>query len=175
MSLVDIVKKRYSVRSFKDIPVEKEKIIQILESARYAPSAVNYQPWHFIVITDEETKMKIAETYPRTWFKYAPVIIVACGDHNKSWKRKDGKDHCDIDVAIAVDHMTLTATDLGLGTCWVCAFDAEKCHELLNLPENLEAVALLPLGYPVEEFPKSKKRNDMADIASWEKYGEKIK
>jgi len=167
MSFIDLAKKRYSVRDFKDIPVEREKILQVLEAGRVAPSAVNYQPWHFIVVTDEKVKNMVAEAYPRDWFKKAPVIIVACGDHSKSWKRKDGKDHCDIDVAIAVDHMTLAATDLGLGTCWVCAFDAEKCHKTLGLPENLEVIALMPLGYPADKGAPEKRRKSIEDIVSW--------
>ena len=96
-----------------------------------------------------------------------------CGDHSKSWKRNDGKDHCDIDTAIAIDHMTLAATDLGLGTCWVCAFDAAKCRELLNLPENLEVITLLPMGYPADTAPENKKRQDISEIVSWEEYSGK--
>jgi len=171
MAFIDLARKRYSVRDYKDMPVEKEKILQVLEAGRIAPSAVNYQPWHFIVITDEEIKSKVAESYSRDWIKKAPVIIAVCGDHSKSWKRKDGKDHCDIDIAIAVDHMTLAAADIGLGTCWVCAFDAEKCHSALNLPENLEVIVLLPMGYPaVDNKEQEKKRKNITDIVSWEKY-----
>ena len=88
--------------------------------------------------------------------KKAPVVIVACGDHSVSWKRADGKDHCDVDLAIAIEHMVL-ATDLGLGTCWVCAFDAQRCHEIPALPDNLE-YCLLPLGYPDEEVIPEKER-----------------
>lgn len=170
MSFLELAKKRYSVRSYLDKPVEKEKLLQVLEAARIAPSAVNKQPWHFIVVTDKIIKNKIAETYPRDWFKTVPAVIVVCGDHSKSWKRNDGKDHCDIDVAIAIDHMTLAATDLGLGTCRVCAFDAKQCHKALELPENLEVVALLPIGYPADTAPESKKRMELSEIVSWEKY-----
>lgn len=170
MSFLELAKKRYSVRSYLDKPVEKEKLLQVLEAARIAPSAVNKQPWHFIVVTDKIIKNKIAETYPRDWFKTVPAVIVVCGDHSKSWKRNDGKDHCDIDVAIAIDHMTLAATDLGLGTCWVCAFDAKQCHKALELPENLEVIALLPIGYPADTAPESKKRMELSEIVSWEKY-----
>jgi nitroreductase len=170
MSFIELAKKRYSVRSYLDKPVEKEKILQVLEAGRIAPSAVNKQPWNFIVITNEATKSKIANTYPRDWFKTAPAIIVVCGDHSKSWKRSDGKDHCDVDAAIAIDHMTLAAADIGLGTCWVCAFDAAKCHEVLNLPENLEVIALLPIGYPADTAPKNKKRLDISEIVTWEEY-----
>jgi len=167
MSFLEFAKKRYSVRKYKEKPVEKEKILQVLEAARNAPSACNFQPWHFIVLTDEKIKSKVAETYPRDWFRKAPVIIVACGDHSLSWKRADGKDHCDIDLAIAIDHMTLAAADLGLGTCWVCAFAAESCHKILGLPDNLEAVALLPLGYPDEETIPEKNRKRLEEIVTW--------
>lgn len=170
MSFLELAKKRYSVKSYLDRPVEKEKLLQVLEAARIAPSAVNKQPWNFIVVTNENTKNKIAETYPREWFKTAPAVIVVCGDHSKSWKRKDGKDHCNIDVAIAIDHMTLAATDLGLGTCWVCAFDAKQCHKILGLPENLEVIALIPIGYPADTAPENKNRMDISEIVSWEKY-----
>ena len=152
------------------MPVEKEKILQVIEAARIAPSAVNFQPWHFIVVTSEEMKSKIAETYSRDWFRKAPAIIVVCGDHSSSWKRNDGKDHCDIDVAIAVEHMTLAAADMGLGTCWVCAFDAAKCHQVLDLPENLEVIALLPIGYPADDEVPQKKRKSINEIVSWERY-----
>lgn len=170
MSFLELAKKRYSVRDYKDMPVEKEKIYQILEAGRISPSAVNYQPWHFIVITDESVKSKVAETYPRDWFSRVPVVIIVCGDHVTSWKRKDGKDHCDLDAAIAVDHMTLAAADIGLGTCWVCAFDAQRCHEILGLPENIEVIALMPLGYPTDKKAPEKKRKSIEEVVSWEGY-----
>jgi len=170
MSFLDLAKSRYSVRSYESRAVEKEKLLQVLEAARLAPSAVNFQPWHFIVITEDAQKEKIFETYPREWIKEAPAIIVACGDHGKSWKRSDGKDHCDVDVSIAVEHMALAAADLGLGTCWVCAFDAKKCHQLLNLPENLEPIVLLPIGYPKGERLTEIKRKSLDEIVSWERY-----
>lgn len=170
MSFLELAQKRYSVRSYKDQPVEQDKILQVLEAARTAPSAVNYQPWHFIVAVEAEVKDKISEAYPRDWFRQAPVIIVACGDHDQSWKRNDGKDHCDVDVAIAVDHLTLAAADLGLGTCWVCAFDAEKLHSALELPVNLEVIALIPLGYPKEDRTREKKRKSLDELVSWNKY-----
>jgi nitroreductase len=167
MTVIDSIRKRYSVRSYLDKEVEKDKLLHILESGRIAPSAVNFQPIHFMVITDINEKQKIAEAYPRSWFKDAPVIIIALGDHSKSWKRNDGKDHCDIDVAIAIDHMTLVATELGLGTCWVCAFDAKRCHEILELPDHLEVVALLPLGYPDGERNGDAKRTSMEEFVTW--------
>mgnify|MGYP001014315947 CR=1 FL=1 len=169
-SFFDLARERYSVRNYKETKVEKEKLLQVLEAGRLAPSAVNYQPVHFIVITDEGLKSKVAETYPRDWFKKAPVIIAACADHSKSWKRKDGKDHSDIDAAIAIEHLVLAAADIGLGTCWVCAFDAQKCHEILSLPDHLEVVALLPVGYPEDGEIPVKKRKSMDEIVSWNGY-----
>jgi nitroreductase len=170
MNLLELAKKRYSVRSYLDKEVEKEKLLQVLEAGRLAPSAVNFQPVHFIVITEEQEKQKLYEVYQRGWIKEAPVIIVACGDHRTSWKRKDGKDHCDIDVAIAVDHMSLAAVDLGLGTCWVCAFDAKLCHELLGLPDYLEASVLIPLGYPKGDRITEATRKNIEELVSWERY-----
>lgn len=167
MSFIDIVKERYSVRSYADRKVEKEKLLQVLEAGRLAPTAVNYQPFHFIVLTEEAEKQKACEVYQRSWIKDAPVIIVACGDHRISWKRSDGKDHCDIDVAIAVDHMSLAAVAEGLGSCWVCAFDAKKLHGLLELPEYIEPIVLLPLGYPKAERTSHTNRKSMEELISW--------
>ena len=95
MSFLDLVKNRFSARSFTDKIVEKEKIDLILEVARLAPSAVNLQPWKFFVVSDKLMLSKLAETYSREWFKTAPLCIVACGNHSESWKRFDGKDHCE--------------------------------------------------------------------------------
>ncbi|MCX6151124.1 MAG: nitroreductase family protein [Ignavibacteriales bacterium] len=150
MEFIDLAKKRFSSRSFLPKQVDEGKLLKVLEAGRIAPSAVNIQPWHFIVIKDEENKQKIYSVYKRDWLKQAPIIIVVCGDHSTSWKRVDGKDHCDIDIAIAVDHLILQATELDLGTCWVCNFDMKKCAEVLNLPENIEPIVILPLGYPAE-------------------------
>jgi nitroreductase len=145
----------------------------ILEAGRIAPSAANLQPWHFIVIREKENLRKIHPIYYRDWFMEAPCVIVICGDHNQSWKRKDGKDHCDIDIAITVDHITLQAAELGLGTCWICNFDAGLCTKLLNLPPNLEPAVILPVGYPLDSFDPDRhgvKRKHIDEIVSFESY-----
>lgn len=170
MSFAEIAKKRYSVRSYKDATVEREKILQILEAVRMAPSACNFQPVHFVVMTEKERVLQAAATFRADWLKDAPVLIAVCGDHSASWKRKDSKDHCDVDAAIAIDHLTLAAADLGLGTCWICAFDAQKCHEILQLPDHLEVIALIPLGYPNGEPPVEKPRKSLDQLVSWETY-----
>lgn len=170
MDVKNVIERRFSVRKFKNIAIEEEKLPQILEAARLAPSAVNFQPWHFIVVQQPENIEKIYEVYPREWIKSAPVVIIACSDPTRSWKRgSDGKDYADIDIAIAVDHIILQATELGLGTCWVCNFNPAKCAELFNIPKQLEPAVLIPLGYP-DIAPPLKKRKTLDEIVHWEKF-----
>jgi len=171
MRFSQLITMRYSVRNFKNVPVEQYKLMQVLDAARLAPSAVNFQPWHFIVVTQPENLAKIHLTYHREWFKTAPVIIIACADHSQSWKRSiDGKDSAEIDVAIAIDHLTLQAADLNLGTCWVCNFDTQRCAEALKLPGFIEPVAMIPLGYPAQEEIPAKKRKLLDEIIHWEAF-----
>jgi nitroreductase len=171
MNFIELATQRSSVRNFDSKPVEKEKLMYILEAARIAPSAVNFQPWHFVVITDPEILKAIRSTYPREWLATAPVIIVAMGDHNKGWHRKtDGKDFTDIDVAIAVDHLMLAATEQGLASCWICNFDTEKCCDIFNAPENIEPIALIPIGYPAIDGKSDKKREPIEQLVHWNKF-----
>jgi nitroreductase len=171
MNFLELAKTRFSSRKYLNKPVEKEKLLKILEAARIAPSAANKQPWIFYVVQDENNKKLISDTYHREWLKAAPVIIIACTDHNKGWIRSDKKDHCDIDLAIAIDHITLQAAELGLGTCWICNFDTKKCREILNLPSHIEPVALIPVAYPAD-VPDIKRhdsaRKQLNEIVKWE-------
>lgn len=173
MTFIELAKQRYSCRNYDSGYVEQDKLDLVLEAGRIAPSAANRQPWHFVVIRERENLRKIHEVYHREWFRTAPCVIVICGDHDQSWIRKqDGKDHCDIDIAIAVDHMTLQATELGLATCWICHFDKEKTIAALNLPPYLEPIVILPLGYPLDQVDPSRhdeKRKRIGDIVSFEK------
>jgi nitroreductase len=169
MEFKQLIIERCSVRKYKDIPVEEEKILQITEAGRMAPSAVNFQPWLFLIIREPANLEKMYSVYQREWIKSAPVIILACADHNQSWKRSiDGKDSAEIDVAIAVDHMTLQATELGLGTCWVCNFDVHRCAEIMDLPRHIEPIVMLPLGYPDVEVPAEKNRKPLDKLVYWE-------
>jgi nitroreductase len=170
MKFSQLIRQRYSARSFKKDPVEQNKLLKILEAGRMAPSAVNFQPWHFLVIQQPENLKAMFEAYKREWIREAPALILICADHSQSWKRSaDGKDFADVDVAIAVDHMTLQAAELGLGTCWVCNFDAHRCADTLNLPSHIEPLVMLPLGYPDGEIPE-KKRKALSDIVHWESF-----
>ena len=165
---IELAKKRASIRKYKNQPIEKERLTQVLEAARIAPSAKNLQPWHFIIVQDPALREQICTTYAADWLKQAPTIIVVCGDHSRSWRRPDGKDHCDIDIAITIDHMTLAAADMGLGTCWICMFNAMQCHRILQLPSHMEAVALLPIGYPdVTPSERHAQRLPLNELVTW--------
>jgi nitroreductase len=170
MNFTEIINKRFSVRSYTSKKIENEIILEILDAARMAPSAVNFQPWHFIVITDPEKLTQFHEVYHRSWFKEAPVCVVVCADHQQSWKRKsDEKDFADVDAAISIDHLILKATELGIGTCWICNFDTERARTLLCLPEHVEPIAIVPLGYTKAERPE-KKRKAISEIVYWNQF-----
>ena len=163
MSFLELVKNRYSCRAYKSFDIEKEKLDYILECVRLAPSAVNRQPWKFHIVTDEEDKDKLQRCYNRDWFKTAPMYIIASILHDEEWVRADNKHHGDIDIAIAVEHLCLAATEQGLATCWVCNFDATLCKELFAMPQSEEPAVVIPLGYAADEL-KEKKRKNIAEI-----------
>lgn len=165
MNFLELVKARKSERDYTSQEVEQSKLDYILECARLAPSAVNFQPWHFLIVKSEEAKDKIKECYNREWIKTAPMYIVVCGDTSQSWKRKsDGKDHCDIDIAITTQHICLAAAEQGLGTCWVCNFDVELCRKQFNLPTNLYPAVIIPIGYTADKETKVTSRKELDDI-----------
>ena len=163
MNFLELVKNRYSCRAYKSLDVEKEKLDYILECVRFAPSAVNKQPWRFHIVSSENEKTKLQHCYNRDWFKTAPMYIVASILHDEEWVRADGKHHGDIDIAIAVEHLCLAATEQGLGTCWVCNFDAEKCKEFFSFAPNEEPAVIIPIGYADDE-PREKIRKTIDEI-----------
>lgn len=163
MNFLDLVKARYSCRDYAEREVEREKLEYVMECVRLAPSAVNLQPWRFRIVTSSEERQKLCQCYKREWIQTAPVIIMASLRNDEEWVRRDGKRHGDIDMAIAVEHLCLAATEQGLATCWVCNFDAQQCKELFALDEQEEPVVLIPIGYANDE-PKEKKRKGMDEI-----------
>ena len=167
MNFLELVKKRYSARSYISEPVEQSKLDYILECARLAPSAVNYQPWHFIVVKSEKQKQKLRQCYPRQWFAEAPLYSVVCVCKSLAWVRKtDNKSHADIDAAIAIEHICLAATDQGLGSCWVCNFDMDIFKSNFPLPSGEYPVAIIPLGY-VNKLPENpSRRKELVEIIS---------
>ena len=156
--LIDIVQSRYSCRSYLDKPVEEEKVAYLKECMRLAPSAVNRQPWKFRIVRSREGREKLQSCYARPWFGEAPLYVLASLLHEQEWVRADGKPHGNIDVAIAVEHLCLAAAEQGLGTCWVCNFDAERCHQLFEMPETEEPVAIIPIGYPAAAQPPRQRK-----------------
>ncbi len=163
MNFLELVKARCSCRNYQPTPVEQEKLDYIMECVRLAPSAVNRQPWKFRIVSSDADRKKICQCYSREWFATAPVVIIASILHDEEWVRADGKHHGDIDIAIAVEHLCLAATEQGLGTCWVCNFDAEQCKQSFALASNEEAAVLIPIGYPADA-PKEKKRKAIGEI-----------
>lgn len=145
MDFLTMAKTRYSVRQYKDIPVEAEKLQKILEAGRIAPTATNAQPQKVYVLQSKEALDKAKEA---ARFYDAPVLLVVCADKDSAWVRKyDGMNSYQIDASIVTDHMMLQATELGLGTLWICWFKEEVIREALNLPENIVPVNLLAVGY----------------------------
>ncbi len=168
-----LVRSRHSCRQYSPRQVGRETLLAVLETARNAPSACNRQPWEFIVVdSDRELRQVIVDSYSRDWIASAPAFIVACGDHDLSWHRgSDGKDHADVDVSIAVEHVCLAAAAMGLGTCWVCNFDVPAVRAGLNLPGSIEPIALIPIGYPEETAAvPEKKRKPIEENVRWGKY-----
>jgi len=170
MNFPDLVKSRYSVRAYKPQPVEDELLQKVLEAARLAPTAANRQPFQIIVIRTAGREAELQRIYGQDWFTQAPLIICACGIPSQNWvRRQDGKNYNDVDVAIAMDHLILAAADLGLGTCWIAAFDPAAAREILGLPDDVEPVAFTPLGYPADQ-PRSKKRKPLADLVRYDRW-----
>ncbi len=163
MEFLELVKRRYSCRNYQSKPVEQGKLDYIMECVCLAPSAVNRQPWRFRIVSSEEGRKKLCQCYSREWFTTAPVIIIASILHDEEWVRSDGKHHGDIDIAIAVEHLCLAAAEQGVGTCWVCNFDAKLCKSLFALSDNEEAAVLIPLGYPADEL-REKNRKPISEI-----------
>ncbi len=162
---------RFSCRRYISREISDDTLIGLLECARIAPSACNKQPWRFVIVNTPELRSEILRSYPREWLENVPAFIVACGDHSEAWHRADGKDHTDIDIAIAVEHICLAATAAGLGTCWICNFDAEILGKALNCPEHIEPIAIIPVAYPDPELQQpEKKRKPLEEIVRWGKF-----
>lgn len=159
MKFIDLAKERYSVRHYLPKKIEEEKLQLILEAGRVAPTACNNQPQRILVLQSEENLGKIAETAPSKMFG-APCVIVVCANRTQTWIRPiDGMNSADIDASIVTDHMMLQAQELGLGSVWICYFDAEKIKKEFGLPEGVEPINVLALGY-TDEVPLSKERHD---------------
>ena len=163
----DLVQIRYSCRNYSPIAIDRSIIEQLLETAHFAPSATNAQPWKVFVIDSPDGLDKVRRAYHREWFNTAPVVLMLCAETSKAWTRADGKNHADIDLAILADHITLAAADMGLATCWVCNFDAAMLSKDFNLADDCKPVVLLPLGVPATDETPEKKRKSLSEFVEW--------
>jgi len=167
MEFKDLAEKRYSNRGFLNKPIEKEKIESILENIKTAPSAANRQPWKVYIVSDESIRKELVKSYQRDWFAEAPVIVVFVGLTDANWKRQDGADYLLCDVTLLADYFVLSATEQGLGTCYIAAFDEKVAHSALNLKENEKVLLMTPLGYPREGCTRERNRIDISEIVNF--------
>ncbi len=167
MEYLELITKRYSVRSYKPDPVEDDKLEKVLEAARLAPTAANRQPFQIIVIHTAGRQTELRRIYHREWFASAPLLICACGVPRQGWVRFDNRRYLEVDVAIVMDHLILAAADLGLGTCWVAAFNSQAAREILHIPDEVEPLIFTPLGYPADQLGQ-KERKPISDLVRYE-------
>lgn len=170
MEVMEAIKKRFSVRSYQPKAVEKEKLENILEAGRLAPSASNRQEWRFVVVQDKYNRQRLMKAAKNQDFVGEAPVVIACCARTDNHTMTCGQLCYPIDVAIAVENMALKATEENLGTCWIGAFYEDEVREILGIPKNIRVVELLALGYPAEASPKSKDRLSLKEIVMYEKW-----
>jgi nitroreductase len=170
-NFLDLVAKRKSIRSFKNIDIEKEKLDYVLEAFRQAPSAKNLQPWKLVVVTDEVIRRELVPACKnQASISEAPVVIVACAKEEEAYGVMGGyMNSFPIDIGISFEHIMLAAAEQGLGTCWIGAFNEKDVKEVIGVPENVRVVALTPIGYP-NEPGRERNRKPIQEIVSYNKY-----
>jgi len=167
MDFSELINRRYSVRAYKPENVEDEKLSIVLNAARLAPTASNRQPFKIIVIHTNGKEQELLTIYQRKWFVQAPIVICVCGMPEIAWVRGDSRNYLDVDVAIVMDYIILAATDLGLGTCFIAAFDATNTRKVLGLPDDVEPILFTPLGYP-DNLSGLKARKSLEELVRYE-------
>lgn len=164
MNFKELCLVRQSCRQYKNEPVPQEKLDYIKECVRLAPSAVNRQPWRFLVIDSEPMLSQVKACYGRDWIQQVPVIIICLKNEQEAWTRScDGHNHADIDIAIATEHLCLAASEQGLGNCWVCNFDVQRLVATGLIPQGFTPSVLVPLGLPADE-PRPKTRKPIDEV-----------
>ncbi len=167
MEIFEAIKGRRSIRAFREQNVEEETIKRLIEAGTWAPSAGNIQPWEFIIVRESETKKKLSKaSLNQRFLEEAPVLIIVCANEIKSargYGKRGSTLYCIQDTAAATQNIHLAAFSLGLGTCWVGAFDENEAREILHMPEGIRPVAIVPVGYPNEK-PEPRKRKPMSEI-----------
>ena len=170
-NLMDIIESRKSVRSYKSQEIEEEKLNYILEAFRKAPSAKNLQPWKLIVVRNRKTIKDLAiACNNQTFLEEAPVLIAACATEEEAYGRMGGyMNSYPVDIALALEHLILAATEQGLGTCWIGAFKEQLVKDILKVPEGVRVIALTPVGYPARDAG-SRGRKPLSEIVCYDRY-----
>ena len=170
MEYSELIAARYSVRAYRADPVEDEKLEAVLEAARLAPTAANRQPFQLVVMHTAGREEEIGKIYRRPWFVQAPLVIGVCAISSLAWVRESDRFNARlIDAAIVADHLILAAANLGLGTCWIAAFNVEAARSAMGLPEEAEPVIFTPLGYPADG-PGPKVRKPLNELVRYERW-----
>ncbi len=173
MNFQQLVAARRSVRAYRPDPVPEPLLHEVLEAVRLAPSACNRQPFRVVVIRTRGREAELLRIYPKDWFVQAPLVLAVCAVAGEAWTRSryDGWSAAETDATIATDHLLLAAADLGLGTCWIAAFDPAAAREVLGLPEGVVPVAFTPLGWPADT-PGPKERRPLESLVHQERWQE---
>jgi len=169
VDVLETIAARYSVRGYKTDPVPDDVLAQVLEAARRAPTAANKQPFRLIVIHTQGREEELARIYGRRWFTQAPLVVGVVAVPAEAWRRMDDKPYDEVDASIVMDHLVLAATSLGLGTCWIAAFDPTATREVLGLPDDVEPIAFTPLGYPDKASAKTDRR-PLEELVRYERW-----
>jgi len=174
MTFLDLVRRRYSVRAYRPDPVPDDLLATVLEAGRLAPTASNRQPFRIIVVQTRGRESELRRIYDSEWFVQAPLILCVCAVPSEAWRRTmyDGRSHADVDSAIVMDHLTLAAADLGLGTCWIAAFDPAAAREVLAIPDEGEPMLFTPLGYAADasSSPRHAERRPLDELVRYERW-----
>jgi nitroreductase len=177
MDVLEAIKTRRSVRAYSSREIPAKKLDRLRQAIRYAPSACNLQPWRFVFVKSASLRRQVAQAaLDQMWMAQAPIIVAACGIPRVAYKTMGGYGNsAEIDVTIALDHLTLAAVAEGLGTCWVGAFDEKKIKSLLDVPRHAKVVALVPVGYPASPDANSPikdgDRRKAAEVFRVDRYG----
>jgi nitroreductase len=169
VDVFEAIRSRYSVRGYKADPVSEELLGKVLEAGRQAPTAANRQPFRVIVVHVKGREEELARVYGRAWLLQAPLVLAVVAVPGEAWRRMDDKPYDEVDATIAMDHMVLAATALGLGTCWIAAFDPVAARKVLGLPDDVELVAITPLGYP-DKARADTDRRPLEDLVRYERW-----
>lgn len=173
MDILEVIRSRRSIRSFKDEDVPADLLEKLIDAARQAPSAGNIQPWEFIIIRKHGTKKRLAEAaLNQTFIEQAPIVIVVCADEERSslrYGRRGRALYCIQDTAAATQNILLAAHSLGLGACWIGAFREEPARQILEIPLGVRPVAIIPVGYSARS-PAPRRRRDVDRIIHHERF-----